>query len=127
MVLNTPLSLENVILFWSTILSDKRSTEFSLFHSFLAVPSHFSILIINHPKGVFLWHTDLSDCSKIGNHNYLVCSKTLDNLASFWPDWLNEWVLFCEVSECGFESRCSHLTFRYRSCFQQRVPWHSDD
>ena len=24
-----------------------------------------------------------------------------------------------------FESRCSHLNFRYRVCFKQGVPWHS--
>ena len=27
----------------------------------------------------------------------------------------------------GFESRCSHLNFRYRSCFEQGVPWHSSN
>ena len=25
----------------------------------------------------------------------------------------------------GFESCCSHLNFRYRTCFEQGVPWHS--
>ena len=32
------------------------------------------------------------------------------------------------VHECGgceFESRCSHLNFRYRACFEKEVPWHS--
>ena len=24
-----------------------------------------------------------------------------------------------------FESRCSHLNFRFRACFEQGVPWHS--
>ena len=42
-----------------------------------------------------------------------------------WPVWLNGWVLVCELSGHGFEFRCSHLTFRYRVCFEQRVPWHS--
>ena len=28
-------------------------------------------------------------------------------------------------SGCGFESRCSHLNFRYRACFEQGVTWHS--
>ena len=32
----------------------------------------------------------------------------------------------CELSSCGFESRCSHLNFRYHACFEQGVPWHSD-
>ena len=30
-----------------------------------------------------------------------------------------------ELSGCGFESRCSHLNFRFRACFEQGVPWHS--
>ena len=30
-----------------------------------------------------------------------------------------------ELSGCGFESRCSHLIFRYGACFEQGVPWHS--
>ena len=30
-----------------------------------------------------------------------------------------------ELSGCRFESRCSHLNFRYRPCFEQGVPWHS--
>ena len=29
------------------------------------------------------------------------------------------------LSGCGCESRCSHLEFRYRACFEQGVPWHS--
>ena len=30
-----------------------------------------------------------------------------------------------EVSGCGFESRCSHLNFRFYAHFNQGVPWHS--
>ena len=30
-----------------------------------------------------------------------------------------------EVSACGFESRCSHLNFRFCACFEERVPWYS--
>ena len=40
------------------------------------------------------------------------------------------WVIFnrsfsTDQSSCGFESSCSHLSFRFRSCFEQGVPWHS--
>ena len=42
-----------------------------------------------------------------------------------WPVWLNGWVFVYELSGSGFESRCSHLTFRYGACFEQGVPWHS--
>ena len=42
-----------------------------------------------------------------------------------WPVWLNDWVFVYKLSGCGFESRCSHLNFRFRACFEQEVPWHS--
>ena len=42
-----------------------------------------------------------------------------------WPVWLNGWVFVYELSGCRFESRCSHLNFRFRACFEQGVPWHS--
>ena len=41
------------------------------------------------------------------------------------PDWLNGWVFVYELSGCGFESRCSHLNFRFGACLEQGVPWHS--
>ena len=34
--------------------------------------------------------------------------------------WLNGWVFVYELS-CGFKSSCSHLNFRYRTCFEQEV------
>ena len=30
-----------------------------------------------------------------------------------WPDWLNDKVFVCELSECGFKSSCSHLNPKY--------------
>ena len=42
-----------------------------------------------------------------------------------WPDWLNGWVFVYEPSGCGFESRCSHLNFRFGACLEQGVSWHS--
>ena len=36
-----------------------------------------------------------------------------------------EWVFVYELSSSGFESSCSHLKFRFRTCFEQGVPWHS--
>ena len=38
---------------------------------------------------------------------------------------VHKWVCVCELSGCGFESSCSHLNFRFRTCFEQGVPWHS--
>ena len=42
-----------------------------------------------------------------------------------WPIWPNGWVFVYQLSGCGFESRCSHLIFRYVACFEQGIPWHS--
>ena len=35
------------------------------------------------------------------------------------------WVFIYELSGCWFESSCTHLTFRFRACVEQGVPWHS--
>ena len=39
-----------------------------------------------------------------------------------WSVWPNGSVFIYELSGYGFKSRCSHLNFRYRACFEQRVP-----
>ena len=39
--------------------------------------------------------------------------------------WLNDWVFIYKLSSCWFEPCCSHLIFRYCTCFEQGVPWHS--
>ena len=41
------------------------------------------------------------------------------------PVWLNSYVFVHELSGCGFDSRCGHLNFRYRACFEQEVTRHS--
>ena len=30
-----------------------------------------------------------------------------------WPVWLNGWVFICELSGCGLESSCSHLSMEF--------------
>ena len=41
------------------------------------------------------------------------------------PVGLNGWVFVYELSGCGFKSSRSHLNFRFSTCFEQGVPWHS--
>ena len=41
------------------------------------------------------------------------------------PVWLNCWVLVYKLSGCRFTSCCTHLNFRYCTCFDQGGPWHS--
>ena len=57
-------------------------------------------------------------------HNRLIRKQTPNQ---FGPPacWLNDWVFVCELCGCGFEPRYYRLNFRYRTCFEQGVPWHS--
>ena len=58
----------------------------------------------------------LCDYNGTRSRNHLGYKRTL----SHWP-----WVFLCELSCCGFKSRCSRLSFRYQACFEQGPPWHS--
>ena len=51
--------------------------------------------------------------------------KYSQHISVIWPVWLNGWVFVYELSGRGFESCYCHWNFRYRPCFEQRVPWHS--
>ena len=88
----------------------------------------------------------ISDCNGTRTHNHLVCKQTLNRLAKLtntyafgqtdqylqylrssiiWSVWPNGSVFAYKLSGCGFESRRSHSIFRYHTCFEQGVPWHS--
>ena len=67
-----------------------------------------------------IWSLNDSNWSR--THYHLVRKLILNHLAKL-AIWLS-----CIVSTYlygVFESRCSHLNFRYRACFKQEVPWHS--
>ena len=82
----------------------------------------------------------LRDCNWTRTYNHLVRKQTLNYVTKLliwlvwlngymaslanWPVWLNGWVFVYELSGCGFESSCSHLNFKFRTCFEQGVPWH---
>ena len=56
----------------------------------------------------------LSNCSWTRTQNHLFCK------------WIaNGWVFVYKLNGSGFESSCSHLNFRFCTCFEQGVPWHS--
>ena len=103
--------------------------------------SHFGIGILLYICCIFSKHlllkTSLEDCvcitiighslvtRKYKNHNrnrYVY--NTVADLKNR-PVCLNGWVFVYELSGCGLESRCCHLNFRYGTCFEQGVPWHS--
>ena len=66
-------------------------------------------------------NTVLNDSNMIRTHNHLVLKRTLNHSAK--PVWLNGWVFV--YKHCEFKSRCCHLNFRYGTCFEQGVHWHS--
>ena len=41
------------------------------------------------------------------------------------PVWPYGWMFIYELSGFGFESSCSHLKFKFCTCFKQEVPRHS--
>ena len=59
-------------------------------------------------------YSQMHDTDEYSKHSSIICSV-----------WLNGWVFDYELSGCGFESSCSHLNFRFGTCFKQGVPWHS--
>ena len=59
----------------------------------------------------------LSDCNWTRTHNHLVHK----------PVWLKGWVFVYDLSGCGSESSCSHLNFKFRTCFEKGFPSHSDN
>ena len=61
------------------------------------------------------------------SHLLLLVYKLYSFVFGFRPVWPNGWVFVQELSGSGFESSCSHSTFRFRACFEQGVPWHSDN
>ena len=56
---------------------------------------------------------------KLCTGKYSQCSSII------WSVWLNNWVFVDKLRVFVFESRCCHLNFRCRVCFQQGVSWHS--
>ena len=51
--------------------------------------------------------------------------KYSEHSSIIWSVWPNVWVFVYKLSGYGFESSCSQFNFRFCSCFEQGVPWHS--
>ena len=66
---------------------------------------------------VIITYSQMHLLHKCSQHNSII-----------WSVWLNVKVFVYESNGCGFESRCYHLkNFRYCACFEQGVPWHSNN
>ena len=66
---------------------------------------------------------DISTFVTISNGQFVTFS--IDHL--HMPVWLNGCVFAYKVIVCVVESRCNHINFRYRACFEQGVPWNPDN
>ena len=85
---------------------------------------------------IYLPIWSLGDCNWTRMQNHLVCEQDLTICPNWpnptiWPNWPNlticpnGWVFVDEVSGSGFEWTSCHLNFRFRTCLQKGVPWHS--
>ena len=71
------------------------------------LPLHHSLLYLSalyHFHCTELMKSLYNDCNWTRTQNHLVLKRTLNH---------------------GFESSCSHITFRFCACFEQGLPWHS--
>ena len=55
----------------------------------------------------------------------LHANKYSQHSSIIWPVWLSGWVFVYKQGNCGIQSHCSHLIFKYGAFFKQKVPWHS--
>ena len=53
--------------------------------------------------------------------------KYSEHSSIIWLVWPNGWEFVWELSGSRYYSSCSHITLRFGACFEQEVPWHSDN
>ena len=59
-------------------------------------------------------YSQIHNTDKYSKHSWII-----------WKVWSNGWMFVYELSGSGFESSCNHLNFRFCTCFEQGVLWHS--
>ena len=101
-----------------------NSKDISIFYSFWVKKMLY--LVIRYKKVSCLWPQFFCFFFFIFWHTLIPISWWKpSNRQEFF---LNLFFLFVyELSGCGFESRCSHLSLKYCACFKQGVPWHSSN
>ena len=111
---------------WVIICSvDLTVFSYHVTYAFQSESTLYSCLNVKEPLA---WNRrdiwNFSDCNGTRMHR---TDKYSQHSSIIWLVWLNHWVLDYELSGCEFEPRCCHLNFRYYACFDQGVPWHSDN
>ena len=121
------LKSSTLLLLFQSYLPEKLKKEMS----FLPFEPSLSLWFGNQ---IILWNFVLSivnQTSNIWQRLFKTLSTSRNNSDSIRtqnhlvPVWLNDCVFVYELSDCGFESRCCHLNFRYCAFFKQGVPWDS--
>ena len=82
-----------------------------------------SIRFVKYVLSTKIWFVKTS--TRILKYESRVIKSNSDHVVHKWPLWLNGWVFIYELSGCEFQSCCSHLNFRFHTCLEQGVPWHS--
>ena len=79
---------------------------------FLDIPSTIECgLTLKRVRDMIRIYSQMHRADKYPKHKSIIC-----------PLSLNGWVFVYKLSDCGFQSRCSHLNFRFHACFEQGVP-----
>ena len=111
----------NALYSWSlSFLSDRSWTQTHnhLVHKRTQVwnnwPKYWVVLWVLISTATWWKHT-LKCTVQVSTHNTVQLFGQLGRIGVF----------VYELSGCGFESSCSHLNFRFRTSFEQGVPWNS--
>ena len=117
----------NNVTFLTSFTRKKNSCPVKIPTLFVKGVNPFLVILAFAGGKRYIYTKQLGYCNRIRTHNHLVRKRTLNHLTiqAKWPVLLNSWVFVYELSGRRFESRCSHLNFRYAACFEQGVPWHS--
>ena len=104
-----PIWFGMVTVTWTSDIAPVSSKEFPIIHG--TVECGFTL---KRARDMIRTYSQMHRTDKYSQRSTII-----------WPIWLNGLVFVYELCDCGFESRCSHLNFRYRVCFEKEVPWDS--
>ena len=85
-----------------------HSIEYSTEYGYCRVWIHSKLV-----RDMIITYNQMHRTGKYSQHSSII-----------WSVWPNVWVFVCELSGCGFKSRCCYLNYRYGVCLEQGVPLH---
>ena len=94
---------------WTSDSAPVLSKEF--FDSQATIECGFNLIRV---RDIIRTYSQMNRTDKYSQHSSII-----------WLVGLNDWVFVYELSGHRFESSCSNLNFRFRTCFGQGVLWHS--